>query len=269
MSRQKPELTVGTVCLPEFTMDYFSFGQGDKPLVIIPGMSVKSILLSAEAVANAYAPFGERFRVYVPDYRRELPLGFPVREMARDTAAVMRHWGVDHATILGTSLGGMIAQYLAIDAPELVDRLVLGSTLPRHTKKSRAVFEKWVRLARAKDHHALQTDIVRRVYSPAYARIFGQLFSDHEKTFTDAETERYARLCEACMGFCAYDELQKIKCRTLVIGCWQDRTLYPEGSLLLAKKLRCDLFMYAGYSHAVYDEAPDFRERLKAFLIAS
>lgn len=267
MSTSELHLKTDAVHLPDFTMDYFTFGTGPKPLVIIPGMSVRSILLSAEAVANGYAAYADEFTVYVLDYRRDLPPGFTVREMARDAAAALRQLGVRDAAVMGTSLGGMIAQYLAIDAPELVGRLALGATLPRHTKRSRQVFVEWAYLARAGERHALQRDIARRVYSPDFVKKFQAAFDLQEGGFTPEDMERYARLSEACMGFSSYDELGRVACPVLVIGSWRDRTLFPEGSLTLAKRLRCDLHMYAGYSHAVYDEAPDYRQRVIGFFL--
>jgi 3-oxoadipate enol-lactonase len=48
--------------------------------------------------------------------------------MARDAVRVLDHAGVPRAHVVGISLGGMIAQRLAIDHPSRVDRLVLGCT---------------------------------------------------------------------------------------------------------------------------------------------
>lgn len=259
-------LTVDSVHFSGFTLDYFAFGRGQKPMVIIPGMSVKSVIASAEAVADTYACFVEEYRVYLLDYRQELPLGFTVRQMAGDAAAAMRRLGIRGAAVQGVSLGGMVAQYLAIDAPELVEKLILGSTLSRHTKKTRRIFEEWAYLARAEDRQGLQRSIAGKVYSPDYVKTYRAAFDAQAESFAPEEMERYARLCESCMGFSAYDELGAIRCPVLVMGSRRDRTLFPEGSMTLAKRLKCDLYLYAGYSHAVYDEAPDYRRRLTDFL---
>ena len=266
MSHKELFLTVDAVCCSDFTIDYAVFGRGQKPMVIIPGMGVKSVIGAAEAVANAYACFAEEYRVYLLDYRRELPPGFSVRQMAGDAAAAMRRLGIRDAAVQGVSLGGMIAQYLAIDAPELVGKLMLGSTLSRQTKKTRRVFEEWAYLARSGDRRGLQDSITGKVYSPDYVKTYRAAFDAQADSFTPEEMERYARLCEACIGFSAYDELGAIRCPVLVLGSWRDRTLFPEGSVTLARRLKCGLYLYAGYSHAVYDEAPDYRRRLMDFL---
>lgn len=77
----------------------------------------------------------ERFRVITFDNRgigrSSVPPGpYTAAEMATDALAVLDESGVEKAHVAGTSLGGMIAQELAIDHPDRIDRLVLLSTTP-------------------------------------------------------------------------------------------------------------------------------------------
>ena len=51
----------------EAMTEYFSFGRGKKPLVIIPGLSVQSILLFKDIIKSSYEIFSEDFTVYVID----------------------------------------------------------------------------------------------------------------------------------------------------------------------------------------------------------
>ena len=52
-------------------MDYYKFGNGDKTFVILPGISIKSVLESKEAVADAYKAFGDDYTCYLVDYQTE------------------------------------------------------------------------------------------------------------------------------------------------------------------------------------------------------
>jgi pimeloyl-ACP methyl ester carboxylesterase len=61
----------------------------------------------------------------------DVPLRYSTRDMASDAVALLDGLGVDRAHVFGLSLGGMVAQWIAIDAPRRVDRLILASTLPR------------------------------------------------------------------------------------------------------------------------------------------
>src|SRR6185436_4372412 len=58
------------------------------------------------------------------------PGPYTVAELAADAVQVLDEAGVERAHVLGTSLGGMVAQELALAAPERVDRLVLACTTP-------------------------------------------------------------------------------------------------------------------------------------------
>ena len=51
--------------------------------------------------------------------------------MAKDQVEVMKKLGISKASIIGVSQGGMIAQCIAIDYPELLDKLVLAVTVSR------------------------------------------------------------------------------------------------------------------------------------------
>ena len=68
--------------------------------------------------------------VYLFSRKRSLPETYSIREMAADQAAAMKAMGISDAHVLGVSQGGMIAQYLASDHPELVGKLVLAVTAP-------------------------------------------------------------------------------------------------------------------------------------------
>ena len=58
------------------------------------------------------------------------PGPYTVPELAADALQVLDEAGVERAHVLGTSLGGMVAQELALASPQRVDRLVLACTTP-------------------------------------------------------------------------------------------------------------------------------------------
>ena len=112
-------------------MDYCVFGKGRRNFVILPGLSVKSVMLSAQAVEDAYKVFADEYRVWLFDRRRNMPETYSISEMAEDTAVVMEYLGLEGAYVFGASQGGMIAQVLAMEHPELVRKLVIGSSAAR------------------------------------------------------------------------------------------------------------------------------------------
>lgn len=58
------------------------------------------------------------------------PAGYGIPELANDVLAAMDHAGFDHAILVGCSIGGLIAQHIALMAPERVIGLVLSNTAP-------------------------------------------------------------------------------------------------------------------------------------------
>ena len=89
-------------------------------MVILPGLSVRSVMHAAEAIRNEYEVMEKDFTVYVFDRREDLPSCYPISEMARDTAEAIQNLGLQEICLFGASQGGMIAQEIAIGYPEMV-----------------------------------------------------------------------------------------------------------------------------------------------------
>ena len=137
------------------SMEFFRFGHGERTLVILPGLSIQSVMDAADAVAAAYQSMTDAFTIYVFDRRKALPPVYPIRDMARDTALALQALGLERVCLFGASQGGMIALALAIEHPELVEKLALGSS-SAHVRPSRfRVLEEWIDLARRGDRTGL------------------------------------------------------------------------------------------------------------------
>ena len=263
-------IKIETVRTGRLAMDYFRFGHGKENLVILPGLSVQSVMGAADAVADAYSLLTDDFTIYLFDRRRDLPAVYSLKEMARDTAEAIRALGLGPVCLFGTSQGGMAALCLAVEYPELVRRLVLGSASARITDRENVLFEEWIRLAKAGDAQGLYLSFGEAVYPPAVFEQSRQLLIDAAKTVTEEELRRFVILAETILDFNVLDEVEKIACPVLVIGSRDDRVLGGDASVQIAARLKdCDsseLFLYDGYGHAAYDTAPDYRERLLRFL---
>ncbi len=247
-------------------MSYFSFGTGKKSLVILPGIDVKSVLTAAKAVENAYRCFADEYTVYVFDRRRNLPQRYSIREMADDTAEVMRYLGIRDADVFGASQGGMMAQCIAANAPELVHAMVLGSTTARCNDTIRRTCERWTALARAHDVTGLTADFIDNLYSDNTIRQYRDFLMHMNDRVGEEDIARFIILAQAIIGFDARPELKRVQCPTLVIGVEGDRAVGTEASRELAGILGCELYLYGdGYGHCVFDEAPDYKQRLAEF----
>lgn len=248
-----------------FEMDYIKFGTGKKPFVIIPGLSLRSILFSASTIATTYSTFSEDYTIYVFDRKREIEPNYSIKDMAMDTANAMKILGIKGAYMLGTSQGGMICQYIAILYPELISAMVLGSTLCRANDTSKKVISSWVSYGEKRDVQGLNRSIFNNIYSEEHLEAHSRAFELIENDGTEKEMERFVILAKACLDFDCYNSLNKIHCPVFVIGDNNDKVVTAEASVEIAEKLNCQLYMYQGYSHAVYDEALDYRDRIWEF----
>ncbi len=257
---------VKTVKLDDVEMDYAVFGNGSKSFVIIPGLSIHSVMPLAESIAEAYASFASEYTVYVFDRLKNIEEGYSVLDMANDTASVMKELNIENADIFGASQGGMIAQYIAINYPELVHKMVLGSTTSRATSAFKEVVEEWISLAENKEEEKLLESFVDHVYSASTLEAYRDVLISSNLGITDDEYERFIILAKACENFDSYDELNKIQCPTLVIGSDGDKVVGVEGSKELAEALNAEIYLYDdSYGHGVYDEASDYKQRCLDF----
>ena len=256
----------GTITTDRFEMDYCRFGNGKKNLVILPGMSIKPVTPMAEAIAQAYDLFTKDYTVYLFDRKKDMEYGYSAEDMAEDTYQAMQKLGIDRASIFGVSQGGMMALALAVDHPEFVEKLVPGSTLARKNEAEERCMTEWIMLAKKKDAAALNRSFRKTVYSDEYLNMFEAAFRAVENDVNDDEFRRTEILAQACLDFDIYDRLDRITCPVFVLGSWKDKALTGKASVELAERLQCRLFMYEGYSHAVYDEAPDYKEKVLEFL---
>lgn len=248
-------------------MKHIVFGSGKRNFVILPGLSVHSIMGAAEAIAAAYRDFTDGYTVYVFDRPDDIRNCRTVRDMAAETAATMHDLHLTDADLFGASQGGMIAQYIAIDHPELVRSLILGSTLAQPNATFRTVIGEWVRHADIRDENGLLESFADRVYSEATLQAYRETIISANRGICEEEFRRFSVLAAACLSFDSRAELSSVRCPALVLGSEGDRVVTAEGSRQLAAGIGCELYLYdARYGHGVYDEAPDYRYRCLDFL---
>ncbi len=259
---------VETISIGENEMDYTVFGNGAKTFVILPGLAIHSVMGSADAIAAAYQEFTSEYTVYVFDRPKELSVGMTNKDIAEKTVTAMKTLGIESADIFGASQGGMIAMEIAINHPELVNKLILGSTLAKQNDTFTQVIGEWIALAETKDEMALLESFADNVYSEATLAEYHDVLISSNLGITDEEYERFIIQANACASFDCYDELSAIKCPVLVLGAEGDHVTTADGSKQIADALQCEYYLYGEeYGHGVYDEAPDYRERCLKFLV--
>ena len=254
------------LCAGGLQFDYITFGRGARTLIMIQGLNTRGIKGAALSLAYLYRIFAKEYTVYLFDRRSVVKEGFTVREMASDLALAMDALGLADADVFGVSQGGMIAQYLAIDRPDLVRRLVLAVTLGRNNDTVTRVVNRWIELTERGDMKTLVADMAETMYSDAYVRRYRPFLPLLTVLQTPKDVRRFVILAKACLSCDAYESLDKIRCPVFVIGGGKDKVVTGAASEELAAKLDCRLYLYEELGHAAYEEAADFNRRVLDFL---
>ena len=245
---------------------YARFGEGEKIFVIIPGLSIKSVIISAESVAKAYSAFSDGYTVYLFDRRTNIPDNYTIRGIAEDTAQAMDALGIKAADVFGVSQGGMAALCLAAYRQELVSSLVVGSTVHDTGYINKEIVENWLSLAHEKKYKELNILVAESIYSDSLFKANKEVFGAFASSISDSDAERFIKLADITQGYETEDMLSRIVCPSLVIAAGNDKIIPLSAQKKLAEALGSELYVYEGFGHAVYDEAPDYKERILSFL---
>jgi pimeloyl-ACP methyl ester carboxylesterase len=198
--------------------------------------------------------FKKYYRVITFDNRgagkSDKPPGpYSTRMMADDTVKLIDLLGIEKAHIMGLSMGGMIAQELAINYPQRVIKLVLASTYARQDETSGDTLEqaKFIHLTPEKKASAM-VDLAFN--KPLYRFVIG-LLARIQTGFTGASgTVGIEGQSEACLKHDTLERLSLITVPTLVIVGTGDRIIKPVSSQVIAGKIpNAKLVKVEGASH--------------------
>lgn len=259
----------GSIPIGDTDMDYVSFGTGNDILLMIPGLGdgLSTVKGMAIPMSITYQKFAKKYKVYVFSRKNHLEEGCSTETMASDQAQAMKMLGIKKANVLGISQGGMIAQYLAINYPELVEKLVLAVTSSKQNNLLQDAVEKWITMAKQKDYKSLMIDTAEKSYSEKYLSKYRLLYPVLGKIGKPKDVNRFLIQAKSCITHNAYWELGMIVCPTLIIGGECDKIVGVEASKELADKIKkSKLHIYNGLGHAAYEESKDFNKRILDFL---
>jgi len=206
--------------------------------------------------------------------RSDRPPGpYTVAQMADDAVAVLDAAGAAAAHVYGASLGGMIAQEVALRHPDRVTRLVLGATTPGGAlavaadEQARAFF---ARRAVMSAEEAVWASVPYN-YGPATRADGGQRIAEDivQRLRFPIETEPYTAQLTAALGHDTGARLGDIRQPTLVVHGELDVMVAPENGRLLSERVPdARLHLVAGAGHLYFTDDPYAEEQVLRFLSA-
>jgi 3-oxoadipate enol-lactonase len=235
-----------------------SHGEGD-PILMIMGLS-----FPLEMWNRALPEISQRYRAIIFDNRgvgqSDVPRGpYRIATMARDAAAVMDAAGVKRAHVMGASMGGMIAQELALRNPERVKSLMLGCTScggfrarPPNLRRV-PFFRNW----RGMSNEQRARAVLPMLYGPNTR--LEVIEEDLKVRLIRYPTMR--GIIYQMMGipfWSSYRRLVRLKMPVLVMHGDKDRILPPLNGQRLAARIRQSrLVMIPGAGHMLLSDAPE------------
>jgi 3-oxoadipate enol-lactonase len=197
--------------------------------------------------------------------RSEVPIGpYPIALMASDAAAVLDAAGIESAHVFGVSMGGMIAQELALQYPKRVLSLILGCTAAGGLTAVRA------------EPEAAQMLMTRDKMSPEQAAEASVPFiydsiTPRERIDEDIAIRRpwfprpgaYTAQLQGILAWEAYSRLSSIGVPTLVIHGESDRLVPPGNAKLIAERIpSAKLVMIPHASHLFLTDQTEVSHRI-------
>lgn len=185
---------------------------------------------------------------------------FIISDLADEARGLMGHMGHEKVSVLGFSMGGMVAMQLAIDHPDVVEGLFLVATAPSFTRPHPISEDTRVMLHR--------TDVSPELIAMVYERIFGSKY--RKKVSAEAyiklrmedanpqPAEAYLNQLGACEAADLCDRVGEISAPSCIIVGDEDGVIPPENSYWLNGQIAgSKLFVLNGIGHVIPVEAPD------------
>lgn len=265
--------------LRNFRMYYEVHGEGE-PLLLIMGLGVDSSGWLFQIPA-----FRKHYKVITFDNRgcgkTDKPPGpYTTREMAEDTVSLLDFLEVESANVLGISMGGMVAQELAIRHPSRCRKLILACTYARPDDEVRRILSEGIKKIVGKE---LPLSEIDPSLIDAMTIVDFMLPLTLSKNFIDSNREAinawistllknvsvsgFLAQVQATQSHDTVERLHLIKSPTLVITGDSDKLVPPSCSTLLAEKIPgAKLLIMEGPHGFNFENRKRFNEEILRFL---
>ncbi|MGB6837193.1 MAG: alpha/beta fold hydrolase [Dehalococcoidia bacterium] len=237
---------------------YEVYGEGE-PLLLISGLGGNHL-----GWADQVPVYASEFEVIVFDNRGTGQSSFPegvdltMPLLADDPAALLDALAVDAAHVYGVSMGGMIAQEMALRHPEKIRSLILGCTTPGGPQSVPA--QQWAveALFAAGEQGIADSGILEVMFSPGYlAEHRSEVIEGFESLadYPATPAEVFAAQIQAIGGHDTYDRLPGITAPTLVLHGADDPLVPTANGRILAERIPgAELVLLEGARHGYFIE---------------
>jgi len=235
------------------TLNHEITGTADAPVLLLGGS-----LGTTLGMWDGQLVLADRMRVVRFDHRGHgaspsPPGPYEIGDLAGDVLDLMDHLGIERASYCGLSIGGMIGMWLAANAPERIERLVVVCT-SAHMPAGSLWQERAGAVLTAGTTEVIADAVVDRWLTPAFAAEHPETRARLRAMLVAADPAGYAACCGAIERMDLRHELARIAAPTLVISGADDLATPVEHQRLIAEAIpgaRHEVVSPAGHVAAV------------------
>ena len=205
--------------------------------------------------------------------RKDAPMITSIEDMVDDTVALLDHLEVESCVVYGTSMGGAIAQHLALDYPERVSSLILAVTWARPIEFMRRQHLLARALIQASSPELLLESTLVRMFTPSFFEMGAETLDQMVMAFMAEtgpdvpSTDVLLAQMDAVDKHDVLDRLPSIDVPTLVIGARQDMMVPYLGSEEIAAAIAGAEFVTLETGHGcMIEEMPAYNAAVQGFL---
>ena len=162
------------------------------------------------------------------------PGPYAISDLGEDLLALMDRLDIERASLCGVSIGAMTSIWVAANAPERVQSLVLCCTSARFGPEAAEVYRARAQTVREHTVDAVADGALERWFTPGFREAQPELMALIRKGLTDTSSEGYAGCCEALAALDLHPALGSISAPTLVIAGADDPATPPDHGRAIA-----------------------------------
>jgi 3-oxoadipate enol-lactonase len=205
-----------------------SSGPGDAPVLLLGGslgttLDMWDPQVPALSATRRVIRFEHRGHGGSP-----VPTGpYTIDELGADVLTLLDRLDLPRVSYCGLSIGGMVGQWLAIHAPERIDRLILLCT-SAYLPPASAWLQRATAVREAGTPEVVADAVLGRWFTPAFAASHRDVVARYRAMISGIDPEGYAGCCEAIAALDLRGGLPQITAPTLVVAGRQDPSIPPE-----------------------------------------
>jgi len=193
---------------------------------------------------------------------------YTLERLAADGAGLLDRLGITRTHWVGLSMGGMIAQQLALDRPGLLDRVVLADSTARRPADAAAVWQSRIDLARNRGMTAIAESTLTRWFTDPWRARQAVAVSWVRDMIARTSLEGYCGCCAAIAQIDLLDRLVEIECEALIMAGEHDHSTPPSMSRQMSERWRGSVYCTIPQAAHIgnLEQVDFFNDRVMRFL---